>query len=76
MVAISLLEQWGDKTTVAAVCPGASSGPRLGGSGQRGGSWKEEKKPGRGGVGDSGQQVSYTVSHAEQASLETRLCFI
>ncbi len=72
--AAPLLEPEGEDTTVEAVRPGAGSGQRGGGSGQRGGSWRG-KKPGRGGGGGRGQQVSHTVSHAEQARLETGLCF-
>jgi hypothetical protein len=54
-------EQEGEDTTVAAVRPGAGSGQRGGGIGQRGG-------------GGSGQQVSHTLTHADQARMETGLC--
>jgi hypothetical protein len=43
--------------------------------GQQGGSGRGKKKPGHGGRGGSGQQVSHMVSHAEQARLTTGLCF-
>ncbi len=75
MAAVPLLESEGEDTTVAAVCPGAGSGQHGGGGGQRGGSWRDKKKPGCGGGGGSGQQVSHTVLNAEQARLETGLCF-
>ncbi len=58
VAAVSLLESEGEDTTVAAVCPGASSGQH--GGRQRGGSWRGKKKPGHGG---SVQQVSHTVLH-------------
>jgi hypothetical protein len=70
---VFLLESAGEDTTVAAVTPGASSGQR--GSGPRGGSWRGKKKPGRGGGGGSGQQVSHTLMHADQARMETGLYF-
>jgi hypothetical protein len=72
-----LLEQEGEDTTVAAVRLGASSGQQGGGGGQRGGSWRGKKKPGRGGGGGdgSGQQVSRTLTHVEQARMEAGLCF-
>ncbi len=62
VVAAPLLEQEGEDTTVAAVRPGAGSGQRVGGGGQRGG-------------GSSGQQESQTLTHADQARMETGLCF-
>ncbi len=65
-------EQEGEETTVAAIRPGAGSGQRGGGGGQRGGGWRGKKKQGRGG---SGQQVSHTLSHAEQARIGSGLCF-
>jgi hypothetical protein len=60
VAAAPLLEQEGEDTTVAAVRPGA-------GSGQRGG--------GQCGGGSSGQQESQTLMHADQARMETGLCF-
>jgi hypothetical protein len=54
-------EQEGENTTVAAVPPGAGSGQRGGSGGQHGG-------------GGSGQQVSHTLTHADQARMETGLC--
>jgi hypothetical protein len=72
MAAAPLLESEGDDTTVAAVQLGAGSGQPGRGGRQRGGSWRGKKKPGRG--GGSGQQVSHTVSQAEQAMLESGLC--
>ncbi len=75
VTAAPLLEPEGEDTTVAAVRPGVGSGQRGSGGGQRGGSWRGKKKPGHGGQGGSGQQVSHTVSHVEQARLETGLCF-
>ena len=53
-------EQKGEDTTVAAVCPGASSGQRGGSGGQR---------------GSSGQQVSHTLTHTDQARVRSGLCF-
>ncbi len=38
-----------------------------------GGGWRGKKKRGRGGGG--GQQVSHTLSHAEQARIGSGLCF-
>ncbi len=73
VAAAPLLEPEGEDTTVAAVRPEAGSGQHGGSGGQRGGSWRGKKKPGRG--GGSGQQVSQIVSHVEQARLETGLCF-
>ncbi len=52
-------EQEGEDTTVSEVRPGA-------GSGQRGG--------GQWGGGSSGQQVSHTLTNADQARMETGLC--
>jgi hypothetical protein len=52
-------EQEGEDTTMAAVRPGVGSGQRGDGIGQRGG---------------SGQQVSHTLTHADQARRETGLC--
>jgi hypothetical protein len=67
-------EQEGEETTVAAIRPGAGSGQR--GGGQRGGGWKSKKKQGRGGGSSaSGQQVSHTLTHAEQARVGSGLCF-
>jgi hypothetical protein len=74
VAAVSLQEHKGEDPTVAAVRPGASSSQRGGRNGQRG-SWRGKKKAEGGGGGRSGQQVSHTVSHAEQARLETGLCF-
>jgi hypothetical protein len=65
-----LLESEGEETTVAAVRPDASSG-----GGQRGGSWRGKKKPGLGGGVGSGQQVSHTPTHMDQARLEAGLCY-
>jgi hypothetical protein len=73
VVAVFLLESAGEDTTVAVVPPGASSGQR--GGGPRGGSWRGKKKPGRGGGSGSRQQVSHTLMHADQARMETGLCF-
>ncbi len=74
--AVSSPEQEGEETTVAAIRPGAGSGQRGGGGGkQRGGGWRGKKKQGRGGVGESGQQVSHTLTHAEQARIGSGLCF-
>ena len=75
---ISSPEQEGEETKVAAIRPGAGSGQRGGGGGQRGGGqrgggWRGKKKRGRGGGG--GQQVSHTLSHAEQARIGSGLCF-
>ena len=66
-------EQEGEDTTVAAICPGAGSGQRGGGGGQRGGSWRGKMKSGHG--GGSRQQVSHTLTQADQARMETGLCF-
>jgi hypothetical protein len=76
VAAVSLLDQEGEETTVAAVRPGVGGGQRGGGGRQRGGGWKAKKKQGRGGgVGGSGQQVSHTLTHAEQARVGSGLCF-
>jgi hypothetical protein len=76
VAAVSLSDQEGEETTVAAVRPGAGGGQRGGGGGQRGGGWKAKKKQGRGGgVGGSGQQASHTLTHAEQARVGSGLCF-
>ena len=82
VAAVSLSDQEGEETTVAAVCPGVGGGQRgggggqRGGSGQRGGGWKAKKKQGRGGgAGGSGQQASHTLTHAEQARVGSGLCF-
>jgi hypothetical protein len=82
VAAVSLSDQEGEETTVAAVRPGVGSGQRggsggqRGGSGQRGGGRKGKKKQGRsGGVGGSGQQVSHTLTHEEQARVGSGLCF-
>jgi hypothetical protein len=69
------LDQEGEDTTVAAIRPGAGSGQRGGGGGQRFGNWRGKKKQGRGGGGGSGQQVSHTLTHAEQARIGSGLCF-
>ncbi len=69
VAAVSSPDQEGEETTVAAIRPGA-------GSGQRGGGWRDKKKRGRGGGGSGGQQVSHTLSHAEQARIGSGLCFI
>jgi hypothetical protein len=74
VAAVSFPEQEGEETTVAAIRPGAGSGQRGGGGGQRGGGWKGKKKQGRGG-GGSGQQVSHTLTHADQARVGSGLCF-
>ncbi len=71
LAAVSSPEQEGEETTVAAIRPGAGSGQR--GGGQRGGGWRGKKKQGRGGGG--GQQVSHTLSHADQARIWSGLCF-
>jgi len=70
VAAVSLSDQEGEETTVAAV----RSGQR---GGQRGGGWKSKKKQGRGGGagGGSGQQASHTLTHAEQARVGSGLCF-
>jgi hypothetical protein len=75
VAAVSSPEQEGEETTVAAICPGASSRQRGGGGGQRGGGWRGKKKQGRGGGSVSSQQVSHTLSHAEQARIGSGLCF-
>ncbi len=74
------LDQEGEDTTVAAVRPGAGSGQRGSGQrgsggGQQGGSWRGKKKKGRGGGGGSGQQVSHTLTHADQARIGSGPCF-
>ena len=76
VAAVSLSDQEGEDSTVAAVRPGGGSGQR-GGGGRRGGGWKGKKKQGRGGGagGGSGQQVSHTLTHAEQARVSSGLCF-
>jgi hypothetical protein len=76
VAAVSLSDQEGEDSTVAAVRPGGGSGQR-GGGGRRGGGWKGKKKQGRGGGagGGSGQQVSHTLTHAEQARVGSGLCF-
>jgi hypothetical protein len=75
VAAVPSSEQEGEDTTVAAIRLGAGSGQRGGGGGQRGGSWRGKKKQGRGGGGGSGQQVSHTLTHAEQARIGSGLCF-
>jgi hypothetical protein len=75
VAAVSPPEQEGEETTVAAIRPGAGSGQRGGGGGQRGGSWRGKKKQGRGGGGGSGQQVSHTLTHADEARIGSGLCF-
>ena len=76
VAAVSLSDQEGEDSTVAAVRPGGGSGQR-GGGGRRGGGWKGKKKQGRGGGagGSSGQQASHTLTHAEQARVGSGLCF-
>ncbi len=74
VAAVSSPEQEGEETTVAAIRPGAGSGQLGGGGGQRGGGWKSKKKQGRGG-GGCGQQVSHTLTHADQARVGSGLCF-
>ncbi len=73
VAAVSPPEQEGEETTVAAIRPGASSGQH--GGGQQGGSWRGKKKQGRGGGGGSGQQVSHTLTHTDQARIGNGLCF-
>jgi hypothetical protein len=77
VAAVSLSDQEEEETTVAAVRPGVGGGQRgggqQGGSGQRGSGWKG-KKQGRGG-GGSGQQVSHTLTHTDQARVRSGLCF-
>ncbi len=73
VAAVSSPEQEGEETTVAAIRPGAGSRQR--GGGQRGGGWRGKKKQGCGGGGSGGQQVSHTLSHAEQARIGSGLCF-
>ncbi len=68
-------EEEGEDTTVAAIRQGAGSGQRGGCGGQRGGSWRGKKKQGHGGSGGSGQQVSHTLTHAEQARIGSGLFF-
>ncbi len=75
VAAVSSPDQEGEETTVAAIRPGAGSGQRGGGGRQRGGGWRGKKKRGRGGGSGSGQQVSHTLSHAEQARIGSGLCF-
>ena len=58
---------------MAAIRPGAGSGQRSSGGGQRGGSWRGKKKQGH--SGGSGQQGSHTLTHAEQARIGSGLCF-
>jgi hypothetical protein len=70
---ISSSEQEGEETTVAAIHPGAGSGQP--GGRQGGGSWRGKKKQGRCGSGGSGQQVSHTLTHAEQSRIGSGLCF-
>ncbi len=75
VAAVSLSDQEGEETTVAAVRPGVGGGQRSGG-GQRGGGWKAKKKQGRGGgAGGSGQLASHTLTQAEQARVGSGLCF-
>jgi hypothetical protein len=73
VAAVSSPEQEGEETPVAAICPGAGSGQR--GGGQRDSSWRGKKKQGHGGGGGSGQQVSHTLTHADQARIGSGLCF-
>ncbi len=75
VAAVSSSDQEGEETTVAVIRPGAGSGQRSGGGGQRGGGWKGKKNQGRGGGGGSGQQVSHTLTHADQARVRSGLCF-
>ncbi len=71
VAAVPSPEQEGEEATVAAIRPGASSRQRGGGG------WRGKKKQGHGGGGGggSGQQVSHTLSHAEQARIGSGLCF-
>ncbi len=46
VAAVSLSDQEGEETTVAAVRPGVGGGQRGGGGGQWGGGWKAKKKQG------------------------------
>jgi hypothetical protein len=73
VAAVSSPDQEGEETTVAAIRPRAGSRQRGGGGGQRGRGWRGKKKRGSGGGG--GQQVSHTLSHAEQARIRSGLCF-
>jgi hypothetical protein len=75
VAAVSSPEQEGEETMVAAIRTGAGSGQRGDGGGQRGGGRKNKKKQGRGGGGGSGQQVSHTLTHADQARVGSGLCF-
>ncbi len=61
VAAVFLQEQEGEEPTVAVVGVDSEAAAVV-------------EKPGRGGSDDK-QQVSHTVSHAEQAMLETELCF-
>ncbi len=70
VAAVPSPEQEGEETTVAAIRPGAGSRQRGSGGGQRGGGWRGKKKQGHGGGGSGGQQVSHTLSHAEQARIK------
>ncbi len=75
VAAVSSPKQEGEETTVAAIRPGAGSWQRGGSGGQAGRSWRCKKKQGRGGGGGSRQQVSHTLTHAEQARIGSGLCF-
>ena len=75
VAAVASPDQEGEETTVAAIRPGTGSGQRGGGGGKRGGSWRGKKKGGRSGGAGNGQQVSHTLSHAEQARIGSGLCF-
>jgi hypothetical protein len=72
VVAVSLPELEGEETNGGGNSPGSQQRPvrRRERTARRQLEGKEEA-PGRGG---SGQQVSHTVSHAEQARLEPGLC--
>ncbi len=76
VAAVSSPEQEGEETTVAAIGLRAGSGHRGGGGGrQRGGSWRGKKNQGRDGGGGSGQQVSHTLTPADQDRIGSGLCF-
>jgi hypothetical protein len=71
---IFLQKQEREDTLVAAVRPGASSGQRGSGSEQLGSTsqcWSKKKSR----QGSSGEQVTHTISHAEQARIQSGICF-
>jgi hypothetical protein len=72
VAAVPSSEQEGEDTTVAAIHPGAGGGQCGGGGGQQGGSWRGKKEQGLGG---GGQQVSHTLTHADQARIRSGLRF-